>query len=114
MSLSRINVLKYFLLFALSGILIYLVLNKSISGDETATFAIASMQYSDIFFQKYIGEFNPFGYFILNKFFIDIFEPSQTLLKIIVDHKYVNILMKSGIQSKYIIRMFSAVDNKRS
>ena len=83
MSLSRINVLKYFLLFALSGILIYLVLNKSISGDETATFAIASMQYSDIFFQKYIGEFNPFGYFILNKFFIDIFEPSQTLLKII-------------------------------
>ena len=30
MSLSRINVLKYFLLFALSGILIYLVLNKSI------------------------------------------------------------------------------------
>lgn len=66
----------------LALILFYLAVTKSVTGDETSTAWLASqLSFFDLIHHNYNGEFNPPGFFIINKIFISLFGYHSVVLK---------------------------------
>jgi len=81
----RVNKILYWLYFSGLGLaLLYLAINKGLTGDETGTVAIVNnLTYMEIFQEKYLGDFNPFGFFILNKIAVDLIDIGSVIYKVI-------------------------------
>ena len=81
----RVNKILYWLYFSGLGLaLLYLAINKGLTGDETGTVAIVNnLTYMEIFQEKYLGDFNPFGFYLLNKIFVYIFGENHEVYKAI-------------------------------